>query len=558
VLDLLLQNARVLTQDARRPVARTIGVLHGRIVGLDEEVSGLEAACVADAQGAVVVPGFGDAHNHMVWYGLSLAEVDLSSCRSLKDIYEAVARRAQLLGTSEWVIGSRYDDVKLGGHPDREALDRAAGGRPVWLKHRSGHQCAVSSVVLERAGVFDHRPVLSTPGGVVTDRRGRPTGVLQENAQKLVSDVHGAYGVDDMAAAIARASQVYAAEGLTHVVECGIGGGLVGHSPVEALAYQVALDQGDLDVRVELMPSVDVLHEQRGVAEGWRGVGIDLGLRSGFGNDRLRLGPVKIWLDGSLVGRTAAVAEPYCDHGRGSGYLTGDRDEMKDKLLQAHHAGWRIAAHAIGDSAIDLALDVIEEAQRRHPRPDARHRIEHAAVVRPDQLSRMAAAGVIPVPQPRFLYEMGDTMADALGEARIDMLYRHRSFIQHGLRVPGSSDRPVVNGAPLAGMQSMVQRLTSTGRILGLAERVDAATALRAYTLDEAWASCDEEMRGHLGRGMLADLVILDDDPTAVAPEAIGQIGVLCTILGGRLTYGEDRFEALVRAGAPSTTYAAQ
>lgn len=514
-------------------------MLHGRIVGRGAEVRDLSAATVVDCRGAYLSPGFGDAHNHMMWFGLSLAEVDLAACTSLDQVYDAVARRAGVLPEDAWVTGAGYDHAVLGGHPDRERLDRAAGGRPVWLKHRSGHQCAVSSVVLERAGVLHGDGPVPEGGVVVRSQDGRATGVLRENAQGLVTALRGPVPLDEMVDALARASEVYAAEGLTHVVECGIGGGLVGRSPVEALAYQVAREQGRLKVRVDLMPAADVLHPLSG-ADGETWSGLDLGLRTGFGDDMVRLGPVKIWLDGSLIGRTAAVSEPFCDdpvHGD----FTQDPELMLERLVAAHRAGWRLAMHAIGDRAVDVALDVVEAAQRSLPRADARHRLEHAAVVRPDQLARMQAAGVVPVPQPRFLHDIGDTMLDALGPDRVEWMYRHRSFLDSGLRVPGSSDRPVAAGAPLLGMQSMVERTSRSGVTIGPGEAVDGGTALRAYTEEEAWVCHDEHRRGRLEPGMFADLVLLSDDPASVASERIGAIDVLATVLGGAVTHVSDR-----------------
>jgi len=552
VLDVLLHNARILTQDPLTPVAHSIGILGGQVVGLDADVAGLPARSVIDAGGATVTPGFGDAHNHMVWFGLAQAEVDLSQCHTVEDVCAAVAARAQRLPTDAWVLGNGYDHTEIDGHPHRTQLDQAAGGRPVWLKHRSGHQSAVSSVVLERAGQLQ-APGRPIDGGlVVRDAGGLATGVLQENAQSIAVGQRGPCGLDELVEAIARASRVYAGEGLTHVVECGIGGGLIGRSPIEALAYQLAREQQLLDVRVDLMPAADVLHGYPELDGRWPGLGLDLGLRTGFGDDRLRLGPVKMWLDGSLVSRTAAMHEPFCDHGKAAGYLAGDAGEMRARLLAAHRAGWRIAAHAIGDQAVDLALDVFEEAQRVQHRPDVRHRIEHAAIVSPDQLERMARLGVVPVPQARFLYEIGDTMAEAVGAERTSWLYRHRSFLDAGMRVPGSSDRPVAAGAPLLGMQSMVERTSRSGHVLSPDERVDAATALRAYTLDAAWASHDEGRRGHLARGALADLVVLSDDPTAVPSSRIGRIEVVATMLAGEFTHGRDRLaethSGLVRA----------
>jgi predicted amidohydrolase YtcJ len=234
------------------------------------------------------------------------------------------------------------------------------------------------------------------------------------------------------------------------------------------------------------------------------------------------------------------VREPFLDQGRTRGYLQDDAEAMRRQVIDAHRAGWRVAAHAIGDRAVDLVLDFLEEAQHTAPRPDARHRVEHAGITDTDQVARMARLGVTPLPQHRFLYEIGDTMLDAVGPERSDRLYRHASMLAVGLRVPGSSDRPVVGGAPLAGMQSMVERRSSAGRLIGPDERVDAVTALRAYTMDTAWVAGDEHVRGRLSPGLLADLVLLGDDVTAVDSDRISRTEVLATLVGGEFTHGRE------------------
>jgi predicted amidohydrolase YtcJ len=535
VLDLLLRDVRALTMREDRPRAHTVGVLGGHIVGVDEEVEGVSARRVVDGGGAVLTPGFADAHNHMVWFGLSLAEMDLSTCRTLDEVYDAVAERAARLPSDAWVIGSQYDDFVLGGHPDRAALDRAGGGRPVWLKHRSAHMCVVSSAILDKAGILDDSAVVPEGGVVERDASGEPTGLLAEQAQQLVDALVKPYPVEELVEAIARASEVYVAEGLTHVTEAGVAGGWIGHSPAEAAAYQLARQRGKLNVRVELMPATETLHPLTDEL-----VGLDLGVRSGFGDDFLRIGPMKIFTDGALSSKTAAVTQPFEGDG-GVGVLGDDPEVLRNRILAAHRGGWRVAAHAIGDRAIDLTLEAFERAQRECPRPGVRHRIEHAAMVRPDHLPRLAALDVVPVPQARFLYEIGDTMRTSLGEARIPWLYRHRSFLDAGLRVPGSSDRPCVGtGAPLAGMRNMVERTTSGGVVLAEDERVDAMEALRAYTTHAAYAACLEDRRGRIEAGMQADLVLLGDDPTTVAPSAMDKIRVLATFVAGEVVHGGE------------------
>ncbi|AUZ88655.1 hydrolase [Arthrobacter agilis] len=552
MLDVKIINAQLFTLSDTRPTAQSMGILNGLIVGFDDDVSGLPARRTIDADQAVVVPGFGDSHNHMAWFGQSLQELDLSGCRTLDEVSAAVRDAAAILDEGQWLVGSGYDDTVLGAHPHRTLLDAAAPGRPVWLKHRSGHMCSVNSLALELAGVLDGTAATPEGGKVMTDADG-PTGLLEERAQQLVTALVLPYPVAELADAVAGASEVYASEGLTHVVEAGIGGGLIGRSPVELAAYALARRQGGLRTRVQLMVASDALHPVTAHDDDGITFGLDLGIATGFGDDTVRIGPMKIFVDGSLIGRTAAVTEPFCDHAHGTGDFQLSIEELTRRIVSAHCSGWTVAAHAIGDSAVDVALDAFAAAQQQQPRPGVRHRIEHAGMVRPDQLDRFVELGITPVPQPRFLYEVGDTMAAAVGRDREPWVYRHRSFLERGVRVPGSSDRPVATGAPLLGMQSMVQRTTSSGAVIAPEERVDAETALRAYTVDAAWAAGEEDRRGTLEAGKLADLVVLSDHPARVDPDRIGAITVLATLVGGECVFGDGFLTPRTVVPVPAT-----
>jgi predicted amidohydrolase YtcJ len=546
--DLLLVNANVLTMDPARPRATAVAITGGRISDLPADPGSVLAAQVIDLGGKTLLPGFHDAHNHMAWFGLSLTEVDLRSpaVASLDELYAAVAARASVTAPGDWVVGAGYDQNKIGGHPDRDALDRAAPGRRVWLKHTSGHMCTVNSVVLADLGIS--AAAADVPGGrVVTDAAGRPTGLLQEQAQQLVAGLVHPYSLATLADAIDRAGQRYLAEGITSCTEAGIGGGWIGHSPVELAAYQNARDQGRLRVRVELMIVSDVLHQLSAHADDGLELGLDLGMRTGFGDDWLRLGAMKIFTDGSLVGRTAAMHDDYAGSPGEAGYLQADEASLRAAIIAAHRSGWQVAAHAIGDRAIDLALDAYAEAQSRYPRPDTRHRIEHFATSRPDQVLRSAELGVVAVPQGRFAGEIGDGMLAAVGPDRHGWLYRQRSLLDAGMVLPGSSDRPVVLGAPLLGIHDMVNRQTDAGAPFNPAEAVTAEEALRAYTWGSAYASHQEGVKGSVAVGKLADLVVLSDDPTAVSPGQIAGIEVVATFVDGQCVYGGDAVDGLRR-----------
>ena len=551
--DLALVNANVLTMDPARPRASAVAIAGGRIEALDVSPDRLnEAGRVVDLRGATVLPGFHDAHNHMIGFGMSLAEVDLrsSAVGSLDELYAAVARRAETTAQGDWVIGAGYDQNKLGAHPHRDALDQAAPGRRVWLRHTSGHMCVVNSLVLAELGL--DAAATEFPGGrVATDDGGRPTGLLEERAQLLVGSLVYPYPLAELTQAIGRAAGQYLKEGVTSCTEAGIAGGWVAHSPAELAAYQAARDSGSLGVRVELMAASEVLHPLGAHVGDGLVAGLDLGIKTGFGDDWLRLGAVKIFADGSLVGRTAALIDPYdgdgdaAGPGHGRGYLQADAADLQATIVAAHRSGWQVATHAIGDLAIDVVLDAYERALAEYPRPDPRHRIEHFAVVQPRQVARAAGLGVIAVPQGRFATELGDGMLAAVGPARHGWLYRQRSLLEAGMVLPGSSDRPVVSGAPLLGIADMVNRRTASGAPFNPAEAITAQQALHAYTRGSAYASRQEHVKGSIAPGMLADLVVLSEDPTAVNPERIAGLAVLATIVDGHPGHDAGAFDGL-------------
>ncbi|MEO3856472.1 amidohydrolase [Acrocarpospora sp. B8E8] len=527
-IDAIYTNARITTLDGSRPAARRLGVLAGRVVGLDEDLDGVSAAQLVDLGGAPVVPGFNDAHYHLSAYGIRLLQLDLRAdmVSDLDELYRRVAEHAATLPAGAWVIGAGYDQNKLGAHPRRERLDEAGGGRPVWLQHCSGHMCVVNSLALERMGIG------SVAGGTVD----MDTGLLTERAAELAAETVGPASAEHFVTAIERAAEEAVASGITSVTEPGIGtAGMLGNNCADLAAFARARDRGLLRVRTNVMPVAELLHEITPYEGDRPWFGLDLGLASGGGDEWLKVSSVKFMVDGSLVGRTASMSEPYAD--AESGFLRDERDVIIDRIVRAHEFGWQVAAHAIGDAAIDLVLDAYERARRLHPRPDPRHRIEHCAVTRPDQLPRLARLGVIPVPQGRFVSELGDGMIRALGLPRADWCYRGRSFLDAGLDLPGSSDCPVVRGEPLLGIHDLVNRTTSSGQVLGAGERLTAREALRAFTIGSAFAAHEERVKGSLTVGKLADFTVLSDDLLQVSPDRLASLSVGATVVGGELQY---------------------
>jgi predicted amidohydrolase YtcJ len=564
LVDLLIRNARILTQDPAHPQARELWIHDGKVIAVDEGPDcGLRARRTIDAAGSTVVPGFNDVHAHSVWFGLTLMEADLGAVRSLDDVYAVIAEASASLALDEWVVASGFSPLLLGGtrpdgarpdgahsdgtqsdgtQPDRDRLDAAAGGRPVWIKHSSGHACTLNGVALDLV-LKDVDPATPIEGGVVvTDPSGRPTGLLEENAMRLVQDLLLPYPLETIERALDLATTHYLSEGITSVTDAGIAGGWIGHSPREFMAYQNARDKGLLSVRMQPMLVLDALHAAAGHSSEPEARGIDAGIRTGLGDDWLRLGSVKIFSDGSLLGSTAYMTEDYVGCTHNHGYLQMDAQELRAAALEAYRAGWAIAMHAIGDHAIDHAIDIISEAQDAYGLNSLPNRIEHGGVLRPEQLDRIAGAGIVVVPQPHFITEFGDGMARLLGPRRTELSYPAKSLLRRGSILPGSSDRPVSEGRPLNVMQSFVERLTPSGQVYGPAERITAAEALAAYTTGSAAATGAADIKGRLLPGYLADLVFLDQDPTAVPSSDIAAIQVLATMVGGHMRFGPERF----------------
>ncbi len=538
-LDAILTGTFV-TFDAELPTVGAIGVLNGRIVALGDDATAMSAARTHDLGGAVGFPGFHDAHAHTSGFGRSLGELDLSTppIRSLEDLYAAVGRRAASSPAGALVVGRGYDQNKLGGaHPARAALDGVAEGRPVWLQHTSGHMCVLNSVALAMVGSDLEADI--DGGRVVRDAAGAPTGLLEERAQVLARRLAMPRSVASIADAIDRAHRVYVQEGLTSVCDAGVAGGWIGESEAELDGYQLARDDGRLLVRTTAMVAADVLHPMQRHDDDLAKRGVDAGIRTGLGDDWLRIGALKVFSDGSLIGRTCWLTRGFEDDPSNLGYPQDDPDVLFAQIVEAHLAGWQVATHAIGDAAVRLVLDAYEAALALHPRADHRHRIEHCGVTTPEALDRIARLGVIPVPQGRFIGELGDGMLAALGERRVADTYRLASFLRAGVVLPGSSDRPVVDGRPLLGIADMVSRRTESGRPFAPQEALSVEEAMRCYTLGSAVATRTEADRGTLRVGKLADVVVLGADPRALGddPAAIADVPVVATFIGGELRH---------------------
>jgi predicted amidohydrolase YtcJ len=362
---------------------------------------------------------------------------------------------------------------------------------------------------------------------------------------ELVKAVVGPGSVRDMVRAIDLATSAYVSEGITSFTEAGVGCPGVDHSPIELAAWQTARREQRLHARAQLMVYSELLHALPGHETDEAKLGLDLGVHTGFGDGWLRLGAMKLWIDGAGTAGQAATSTPSgkatdSDPDADSGFVDDPR-RMSGMIIAAHRAGWQVAAHAMGDRAVDLLLAALEQAGPEAEVRGRRHRIEHAGLVRPDQIERIRRLGVVVAIQPPFITEFGDTLAQHFGADRVSWSIRCRSLTEAGVVVAASSDRPVAPGPPLQGVQTMVERLTASGALYGEHERVTATEALRAYTWSGAFAAHSEGDVGKVTARNLADLVVLEDDPTTVDPSDIAGIQIVATVVDGRAVHDPGR-----------------
>jgi len=528
--DTLFVNGTVLTMDAAQPEAGAVLVRGKRIVAAGDAAAmrtlAAPGARVVDLAGQTLVPGLNEAHNHMIDFGLSLAQVDCRApgCGTIAEMQRRIAARVAATPAGAWVRGRGYDDQALAErrHPTRADLDAVAPDHPVVIVNASGHLAVANSRAFALAGIT---AATAPPegGGIVHDANGEPTGLLLETAQGLVTGLLPPPSEDDLVAALGRCAQAYLAAGITSSADARVG------TAAAMRAFQHATETGANPLRTTLMMHHPLLPHLAAV-----------GAHTGFGNDRLRWGPLKIFIDGSLIGRTAAVSQPFLHDPQPDnlGLLMMGEAAFGEIVMAAHRAGWQVAVHAIGDRAIELVLDAYEAALAAVPRANHRHRIEHCGILRPDLIARIARLGVVIVTQPVFITEYGDSFIRHLGPERAALTYPFRSLLNAGIPMVFSSDCPVSAFAPLTSIQVSVTERTGSGASYAPGEAITVAEALHAYTVMGAYATFEEADKGAITPGMLADFAVLARDPRVVPPDEIAAIPVMQTWIGGELVYG--------------------
>ncbi|WP_314173706.1 amidohydrolase [Streptomyces winkii] len=525
----LYRAARIVSQQAGGgPEPEAIAVAGGRITatgtmaGLRERFPGAEEVDFGDA---ALVPGLNDAHIHLAIAAEDLLHLDLSAgaVGDVEDLLGQVRAEAARAAPGEWIRGSRYDDTKT-GPLTRWDLDRAAPGHPVLVVQVAGHWGVANSAALH-ALRLDEGSSPPDGGELGRDADGRLDGRLVERA--LMNVVYPATARGDASPlrpsspqeklrGLARAQRQWHAAGLTSVCDALI-------APEDIALLRQARARDELTLRVGMLLSI----EHYAAAQA-------LGVGSGFGDDLLRLVGVKAFVDGAIGGRTCLLAEPYADSS-GHGLQTTPTEELFSQVRTVHEDGSRIGVHANGDAAIRLVLDAFEAAHRETPRPGLRHRIEHCSVVDEDIVERMRKLGAIAVPFAGYVAYHGDALNRWYGPDRTERMFAHRSFLDAGVTVAGSSDYPCGPFQPLLGIQSMVTREgMDDGAQVGAAQRISPEEALAVFTLGSAEAEGTAHVKGRLAPGFLADFTVLGEDLRTVDPQGIASVPVRATYVGGR------------------------
>jgi hypothetical protein len=528
--DLIVRNAKIWTVDKSHPTAQAVAVLGDRIVavGSNEEIEvwhGSHTRTI-DAAGKLLLPGFNDAHVHFVDGGRALDSVQLNDATSAQEFAKRIGERARATAKGEWMTGGDWDETKWNPAqlPTKELIDSLTPDTPVFVSRYDGHMALANSVTLRLAGITAKTP--DPPGGVIVrDAQGNPTGALKDAALDYVYKVEPPLSHEQRVKAVKRALAHAASLGLTSVQH-------MNPDYSDIAVYDELLQRGELTARIYAAPLIPDVDDQ-----------VKIGIRHAFGGPFLRIGAVKAYADGSLGSATAYFFEPFSNQTDNHGLLSDEMHPvslMRDRMMRADAAGLQICTHAIGDQGISMILDIYSAIVQAHGESDRRFRIEHAQHMAAKDFDRFAQLHVIASVQPYHAIDDGRWAEERIGHDRASRTYAFRTFLNHGVRLALGTDWDVAPLNPMLTVYAAVTRATLDGKNPGgwfPEQKLTLPETIEAYTMGSAYAEFQENEKGSITPGKLADMVLLGEDIFSIDPARIRDVKVLTTIVGGKIVW---------------------
>jgi predicted amidohydrolase YtcJ len=527
-ITLAVVNARIWTGDSRHPWIDAMAISRERISAMGSSAGVRKLVTpstrVIDAHGMMVVPGFIDSHVHFLDGGFGLASVQLRDAKTPREFVRRTGEYAKTLPPGAWITNGDWDHEQWGGElPRRDWIDSVTPNNPVWVNRLDGHMSLANGAALRAAGITKATPDVAG-GTIVRDAQGEPTGILKDNATSLVNRVQPDPSPDEEDRALDAAMRYVAGNGVTSVTHMG--------SWRDLAVFERAHAAGRLKTRIYAAVPLSTWERLRDTVK-----------RRGRGDEWLKIGALKGFVDGSLGSHTAAMLAPFTDAPSDTGLFVNAPEHLYEWTSGADKAGLHVIVHAIGDRAIRAQLDIYERVEHENAARDRRFRIEHAQHIAPPDMSRFAALGVIASMQPYHAIDDGRWAEKVIGHERGKGTYAFRSLLDHHTRLAFGSDWFVAPATPLEGIYAAVTRRTLDGVNPGgwyPEQKISVEDALRAYTSGGAYASYDERDKGTLERGKLADFVMIDHDLTRTPPDEIAQARVVMTVVGGRIVHSRE------------------
>ena len=531
--DLVITNAKVWTVDKSLPEAQAVAILADRIVavGSNAEIGAWRGphTQAIDAAGKLLLPGFNDAHVHFVSGGLQLDNVQLKDVTSPEEFARRIGDRAKTTPKGEWIMGGTWDETKWNppNIPTKEMIDAVTPDTPVFVTRYDGHMGLANSVALRFAGITAKTP--DPPGGtIVRDAHGNATGALKDAAMDYIDKVVPPLSHDQLVKVVKRALAYAASLGVTSFQH-------MNPDYADIAVYSELLQRGELTARVYAAPLITQVEDQT-----------KIGIGHAFGGPYLRIGAVKAYADGSLGSGTAYFYEPFLNQGNNRGLLSDEMHPvslMRDRMMAADAAGIQLCTHAIGDEGISMILDLYSEITKAHGVADRRFRIEHAQHMAAKDFDRFAQLHVIASVQPYHAIDDGRFAEGHIGHDRSSRTYAFRTFLNHGVRLAFGTDWDVAPLDPMQGLYAAVTRATLDGKNPNgwfPEQKLTVAEAVEAYTMGSAYAEFQDQVKGSISVGKLADLALLSDDIFSIDPTKIRDTKVLKTIIGGKIVWDAD------------------